>query len=169
MKFWLIIISLIFISNISRSSDVAEYCSQGQAPIKLKQVLSGTVLTVTFKPTTKLEKFQIERVRPMGNFSIIKFQEQNIDNALIEQLSPSEVEITPFSELVYVVFDLLIKKDGRISHYSIPVALGNLSDRQKKDRSKKVKMSYGKGHGKKDKNGNELPLPPDVLIHEMHE
>jgi hypothetical protein len=169
MKSFLIFFSIIFFTINTSAVEVDKYCSYGEAPIKTKQVISGSILKVNFKPTDDLESFQITNVRPSGSISVLNFEEQKIENVKINQIIKSEVEISSFSELVYVVFDITIKKDGKLTKYSIPVSLGSLSNKQKKERSKKIKIARGKGFGKKNKKGIVQPAPKDVLINEMHE
>ncbi|MFA6238202.1 MAG: hypothetical protein WC635_12790 [Bacteriovorax sp.] len=139
-------------------------CAQKYIPLKIEQSLNSHLLTVKFTAQRKLDQFSIKNVRGIEGVTVTKFQELNTSDMQRGELLTSAVELSDFSGLVYVVFDVSIMQDGVMSSHSIPVPVGRLSAQQKAQRQKNVKQVITPGQAKE--GTNSLSTPPQK-IYEM--
>lgn len=146
-------------------------CNQKYIPMKIEQSLSGHVLNVVFTAQRKIEQFKILKVRGLDGVKIIKFQEQQSGDLMRGESLSSSVELSDFTGLVYVVFDVQLSVNGEQSSHSIPVPVGTLTDKQIKERSKNIKSVQSPSSTDQGKNGsNSLKIQDSstpVKIHEM--
>jgi len=113
-------------------------CQQKYIPMTVEQTLNSHLLSVSFTAQRKIDQFKILNVRGLEGVSIMKFQEQNVSDIQSGDVLTSDVELSPYNGLVYVVFDVSIKVDGVLASHSIPVPVGTLSAVQIKERSKNI-------------------------------
>lgn len=139
-------------------------CTQKYIPLKIEQSLNAHLLTVKFTAQRKLDQFSIKNVRGIEGVGVTKFQELNITDLKRGEVLTSAVELTDFSGLVYVVFDVSVTMDGVMSSHSIPVPVGTLSQVQKAERQKHVKEVKNPSQSKE--GANTLSTPPQK-VYEM--
>lgn len=113
-------------------------CKQKYIPMTIQQSLDSHLLTVKFTAQRKIDQFAIKNVRGIEGVNVTKFQEQNKTDIVRGEVLTSAVELSDFSGLAYVVFDVTINVDGKLSGHSIPIPVGALSDLQKAERSKNI-------------------------------
>ncbi len=146
--------------NIQKYSNVI--CKQKDIPFKMEQSLNSHLLTVKFTAERKIGQFTIKNVRGIDGVTITKFQEQSITELDPGEVLTSAVELSDFSGLVYVVFDVAINQNGVIGNHSIPVPVGTLSRAQKSQRLKNVKEVKTPVQSKDGKNA--LSTPPQKIF-----
>lgn len=139
-------------------------CKQKYIPMKVEQSLNSHLLNVKFTALRNIDNFAIKNVRGIKGVSVTKFQEQNQSGIQSGELITSDVELSDFSGLVYVVFDVSIVLDGVESGHSIPVPVGKLSAAQKRARAKNIKEVKVPP---KDKEGTSAITEPPKKYHEM--
>lgn len=139
-------------------------CNQKSIPMKVEQTISSNLLTVNFTAEKKIEKFSLQNVRGLDGVTVSKFQELLNQKLERGESIESSVEIDNINGLVYVIFDVAITVNGINTMHSIPVAVGSLSEEQKKMRSKNIKEV--KSNLSQKESGNALSAPPKK-IHEM--
>lgn len=139
-------------------------CKQKDFPMKVERTLNAGLLTVTFNATSSVDSFSLKNVRGIDGVNVLKFQE--LINQKLEkgESIESSVEISDFSGLVYVIFDVDLIIKGVKSSHSVPIALGSLSSAQKRERSKNVKEINNKVQMK---DGTSPMSAPAKKIHEM--
>lgn len=132
--------------------------------MKMEQSLNGHLLNVKFTAQRKIDQFVIKNVRGIEGVTVTKFQEQNQTGINPGDVLNSDVELSDFSGLVYVVFDVSLTQNGAPRSFSIPVAVGKLSVAQKALRSKNIKEV--KTTTQQKEGTSPLSVPPKTY-HEM--
>lgn len=139
-------------------------CKQKYIPMKMEQSLNGHLLTVTFTPLEKMESFSIGNVRGLKDVTVTKFQEITNQSLEVGDTVQSAVELSDFSGLVYVVFDVTMTINGVSTGHSIPIPVGTLSREQIKERSKNIRESKVQTI---QKEGTSTISVPPQKYHEM--
>ena len=139
-------------------------CKQKYIPMKIEQTLNSHLLTVKFIAQRPIDQFTIKNVRGIDGVAVTKYQEQNQAGIQSGESLTSDVELSDFSGLVYVVFDVTITINGVTSGHSIPIPVGQLSIAQKRERAKKIKDIKLKIQ---TKDGTSPMSVPPKKVHEM--
>jgi hypothetical protein len=137
-------------------------CDQKYIPLMVEETLNSHSLSVKFTALRKIEQFSIKNVRGIDGVNVLKFQEQNQTDLKKGESLTSLVDLSDFSGMVYVVFDVSITVNGKTTPQSIPVALGTMTGLQKQERIKNIKEFKVKTPS----GENALTVPPKKY-HEM--
>lgn len=133
-------------------------CNQKYIPMKIEQSLSAHSLTVKFTAQRSIDQFKILNVRGIEGVKVTKFQEQNVTDLSRGETLSSLVELSDFSGLVYVVFDVEIILNGVKTGHSIPIAVGTLTEAQKRERSKNIKVVIPEDQSKEGTSPLNTPV-----------
>ncbi len=139
-------------------------CNQKSIPMKVEQSLDGLLLTVNFTAQKDLEQFSLKNVRGIDGIEISKFQELLNQKLKAGEIIESSVELSEFTGLVYVVFDISMTINGVTTEHSIPVGVGAISTSQVNERKKNIKEV--KNRIQQNKSNSSLTAPTKK-IHEM--
>lgn len=178
MKGFVILLSIIFhCSTVEAKSNKPRkeffpqkytnvICKQKYIPMKIEQSLNAHLLSVKFTALRNVDNFAIKNVRGIKGVSVTKFQEHNQSGIQSGELITSDVELSDFSGLAYVVFDVSIVLDGVEGGHSIPVPVGKLSAAQKRARAKNIKEAKA-STSDKEKEGTSAITESPKKYHEM--
>lgn len=133
-------------------------CNQKYIPMKIEQSLNAHSLTVKFSAQRSIDQFKILNVRGIEGVKVTKFQEQNVTDLTRGESVSSLVELSDFSGLVYVVFDVEIVLNGTKTGHSIPIAVGSLTEAQKRERAKNIKVVIPEGQSKEGTSPLNTPV-----------
>lgn len=139
-------------------------CNQKYIPMKIEKMLNSNLLMVKFSAQRKIDQFSIKNVRGIEGVTVTKFQEQNVTDIQRGEVLTSSVELSDFSGLAYVVFDIAITIDGTSTGHSVPIPVGTLSDQQISKRSKNIKVEKQQTQ---TKEGTSSLNAPPKKYHEM--
>jgi hypothetical protein len=139
-------------------------CNQKSIPMKVEQSLDGLLLTVNFTAQKDLEQFSLKNVRGIDGIEISKFQELLNQKLKSGEMIESSVELSEFTGLVYVVFDVSLTINGVTTEHSIPVGVGGMSTKQVNERKKNIKEVKNRIQQNKFNSGLSVPTKK---IHEM--
>lgn len=137
-------------------------CTQKYIPLDIEKNLNSNLLTVKFTAKSKIDFFSIKNVRGLDGVTISKFQELSQTDFQSGESLISAVEISDFSGMVYVVFDISLTVNGKTTMHSVPLPLGEISIAQKNERTKNIKEFNVLRSG----GANALSAPPKKY-HEM--